>query len=35
LRDRVERDARAAGIERITAAQVARSRDALRQGATA
>jgi chlorophyllide a reductase subunit Z len=32
LRDRVERDARIAGEERITAARVLRSRTALRQG---
>jgi chlorophyllide a reductase subunit Z len=32
LRDRAERDAKRAGEERITAARVARSRDALRQG---
>jgi len=32
LRDRVERDARRAGEERVTAARVASSRDALRQG---
>ena len=35
LRDRVERDARAAGEERVTARRVAQSRDALRQGAVA
>ena len=32
LRDRAERDARRAGEDRVTAARVARSRDALRQG---
>ena len=32
LRDRAERDAKSAGEERVTAARVARSRDALRQG---
>ncbi|WP_198970809.1 chlorophyllide a reductase subunit Z [Xylophilus sp. ASV27] len=32
LRDRVERDARRAGEDRITAARVARSRDAMREG---
>ena len=32
LRDRAERDAKTAGEERVTAARVARSRDALRQG---
>ncbi|WP_077003150.1 chlorophyllide a reductase subunit Z [Variovorax sp. KK3] len=35
LRDRVEHDARRAGEDRITAARVARSRDALRQGEVA
>jgi chlorophyllide a reductase subunit Z len=35
LRDRVERDARTAGEERVTAQRVSRSRDALRQGAPA
>jgi len=32
LRDRVERDARRAGEDRVTAARVVTSRDALRQG---
>jgi chlorophyllide a reductase subunit Z len=32
LRDRAERDARRAGEERVTAARVAKSRDAMRQG---
>ena len=32
LRDRAERDAKRAGEERVTAARVARARDALRQG---
>jgi chlorophyllide a reductase subunit Z len=35
LRDRVERDARTAGEERVTAARVSASRDALRQGVPA
>ncbi|RYG09252.1 MAG: chlorophyllide reductase subunit Z, partial [Burkholderiales bacterium] len=35
LRDRIERDARAAGEERVTALRVSRSRDALRHGAPA
>ena len=32
LRDRAERDAKRDGEERVTAARVAKSRDALRQG---
>jgi 3,8-divinyl chlorophyllide a/chlorophyllide a reductase subunit Z len=35
LRDRAERDAKRAGEDRVTAARVAQSRDALRQGAPA